>query len=347
MKRFFRTLFAAALLLPVAVLAGNEQAAVLEEFDAYLETTAAQLGDSPFAAVVSKNGEILYERYYDADGALGKPVNADSRWLVFSITKSFVSALTLNLCEDGELSLDDPVSKYLPEFREHGEGDFDRRDVTIRHLLSHTSGAAWNGEKAPRKLPDNLEEVHIISEPGGPFTYSGLGMMILERTLEAAMGEDLGALLNKRITDPLGLDSTGYVYAGKPPDEVLPLRRDEYRFSVRGRRAGSGFYSTALDLNAFGRLWLEPDALFSPALRQEAWTRHGIRASDGGHYGLMWWLLEDDGGYVMSGFQSKINAVVPETGVVVTVIRYPQAKAADDYSFAADKRAMVLFGKRL
>jgi CubicO group peptidase (beta-lactamase class C family) len=346
-KRFFRTLFAAALLLPVAVLAGNEQAAVLEEFDAYLETTAAQLGDSPFAAVVSKNGEIIYERYYDAGGALGKPVNADSRWLVFSITKSFIAALTLNLCESGEISLDDPVSKYLPEFREHGEGAFDRRNVTVRHLLSHTSGAAWHGEKAPKNLPQGFDEVHIVTEPGGDFTYSGLGMMILERTLEAVAGEDLDPLLNTRILEPLGLSASGYVYAGTPPDEVLPLRKNEYRFSENGKRAGSGLFSTARDLNAFGRLWLAPEAYFSPVLRQEAWTWHGTRASDQGRYGLMWWLLEDDGGYVMSGYQSKINAVVPETGVVITVIRYPQAKAAEDYRFSADKRAMVLFGKRL
>ena len=97
MKRFFRILFTAALLLPAAVLAGNEQAAVLEEFDAYLGTTAEQLGNSPFAAVVSKNGEVLYERYHDGDGALDRPVNAQSRWLVYYITKSFITALTLNL----------------------------------------------------------------------------------------------------------------------------------------------------------------------------------------------------------------------------------------------------------
>jgi CubicO group peptidase (beta-lactamase class C family) len=172
-------------------------------------------------------------------------------------------------------------------------------------------------------------------------------MMILERTLEAAAGEDLDPLLNTRILEPLGLSASGYVYSGTLPDEVLPLRKNEYRFSENGKRAGSGLFSTARDLNAFGRLWLAPEAYFSPELRQEAWTWHGTRASDQGRYGLMWWLLEDDGGYVMSGYQSKINAVVPETGVVITVIRYPQAKAAEDYRFSADKRAMVLFGKRL
>ena len=347
MNRLFRALVTAALLLPAAVLAGNEQAAVLEEFDAYLETTAAQLGDSPFAAVVSKNGEILYERYYDAGGVLGRPVNADSRWQVFSITKSFVSALVLNLCRDGLMSLDDPAGKYLPTFREHGGGAFDRNAVTVRHLLSHTSGAAYRGNKVPNPLPPGLDRIEIVTEPGKDFKYSGLGMMILERVLEAATGKNVDTLLRERITGPLELGSTGYVYPGTATERVLPLKDEYFHYSQNGKRAGAGLFTNARDLNAFGRLWLNPDDLFSEDLRAEAWKQHGTRASDGGRYGLMWWLFEDDGGYVMSGRENKINAVVPETGAVVTVIRYPQAKAAAEYNFKADKRAMVLFGKRL
>ena len=72
-----------------------------------------------------------------------------------------------------------------------------------------------------------------------------------------------------------------------------------------------------------------------------------MRESDGGRYGLLWWLFESDGGYVMSGRESKINAVIPGTNSVITVIRYPQARAAKEYGFAKDKRALVLFGNRL
>jgi hypothetical protein len=86
--------------------------------------------------------------------------------------------------------------------------------------------------------------------------------------------------------------------------------------------------------------------MFSRKLREEAWTYNGMRESDKGRYGLMWWLFESDGGYVMSGKENKINAVVPETDSVITVIRYPQASADKDYNFAEDKRAMVLFGER-
>jgi CubicO group peptidase (beta-lactamase class C family) len=335
------------LLVPVPGAAGTDDAATLRAFDAYLEQTAGQLGDSPFAAVVSRDGEILYERYHDGHGVLGRPVNEHSRWQVFSITKSFVSALVLGLCQDGILSLDEPVGKYLPAFRERGKGPYDRRAVTIRHLLSHTSGVAIDGDKAPESLPPGFEGIGIISQPGAEFKYSSLGMLILERALEAATGEDFGILMQERIIGPLALESTGYVYPGTDTDRVLPLRQGFFQYSQNGRRAGAGLFTTARELNVFGRFWLHPESIFSRRLRAGAWTYHGTRAADSGRYGLLWWLFESDGGYVMSGREFKINAVVPETGVVITVIRYPQAKAAKEYNFAQDKRAMVLFGKQL
>ncbi len=345
MKRFIALCL--YLLVPTLGTSAEDTAATLQELDAYLEITASQLGGSPFAAVVSKNGEIIYERYDDGQDVLGRTVNEHSRWQVFSITKSFVSALVLSLCQDELLSLDDPVSEYLPAFREHCDGPFDRRSVKIRHLLSHTSGAAVAGNKTPESLPPSFDSIQIITTPGTGFKYSNLGMLILERTLEAASGKDLDTLLNERIIESLGLESTGYVYPGSATDQVLPLKKDLFHYSQSGRRAGAGLYTTARDLNTFGQFWLNPESVFSRELRQEVWTYHGMRESDGARYGLMWWLFESDGGYVMSGRESKINAVIPGTNSVITVIRYPQARAAKEYGFAEDKRAMVLFGKRL
>ena len=339
--------FCTFVLAPVLSASGSDTATALKEFDAYLDQTAIQLGDSPFAAVVSKGGKIIYERYYDGQGTLGRPVDAQSRWQVYSITKSFASATILTLVKDGIIALDDPVSKYLPAFKEHGGGAFDRRAVTIRHLMSHTSGAAFGGKKTPEFLPPSFENIDIITGPGKDFKYSGLGMLILERTIEAATGRDFDVLVNEIIIKPLGLKSTGYVYPGTATARIMPLKKNIYYYSLSGKRAGAGLFTSARDLNKFGQFWLSPESKFSPSLRKEAWTYHGTRGNDNGHYGLMWWLFEDDGGYVMSGKDNKINAVVPETNVVISVIRYPQAKAAEGYKFTADKRAMVLFGKRL
>ncbi len=321
------------------------QKQVLSELDAYLVRTSNYMGNCPYAVVVSRNGKIIHENYYDGNKVVG-PVNEDSRWFLFSISKSFTSALMLNLVEEGIIHLDDPVHNYLPAFKTSGKGAFDRRDVTIRHLASHTSGATFNREETPSGFPEDLSKIEIATKPGGPFLYSGLGMYLLERTLEVAAGENFDDLLQKRVLKPLGLISTGYLYRGNDlGDHILPINPDVYQFSEKGHRAGSGLYSTARDLNAFGNFWINPEKLFSKELRAEAWKHYGTRNVDGGHYGLLWWLLADHGGYVMSGYGQKVNAVIPEKNVVITVIRYPQNNAY--FEFSADKHAFVSFGNRL
>ncbi len=265
---------------------------------------------------------------------------------MFSISKSVFSALLLNLVQEGIISLDDPIRQYLPAFETKGNGAFDRRDVTIRHLASHTSGTTFNSDETPSGFPEDLSKIEIVTEPGGPFLYSGLGMYLLELTLEAATGEDLEELLREHVIKPLGLDSTGYIYGEDDlEDRVLPVNPGSYKFSEKGHRASSGLYSTARDLNAFGNFWINTEKLFSKDLRTEAWKHHGTSIFDGADYGLLWWLLADHGGYVMSGYQYKVNAVIPDKNVVLTVVRYPQNDAY--FQFWPDKHAFVSFGNRL
>jgi len=342
MKKIAVTLFALIISLCIQAQAQKE---VLEELDAYVQRTSSNLGNCPYAIVVSKEGEIIYEKYSDGGGALGE-ITAASKWQLFSITKSFVSAVMLRLDEQGVINLDDHVSKYLPAFKNKGSEDFDRREVTIRNLASHTSGAALDGDKRPSGYPEDLTKIDIVTEPGKDFLYSGLGMHLLEMTLEAATGRDLGELVKELVTDPIGLNSVSYVYSKDDPNgPVLPLRPGSEYYSVKGSRAGTGLFSTARDLNKFGQFWFSPEKLFSKNLRQEAWSWHGTRDSDGGKYGLLWWLLEDQGGYVMSGRQYKINALIPANEVVITVIRLPQED--EPFEFWKDKLALVTFGTRL
>lgn len=335
----------------------DRDAAIMKALEAYVHGTAVALGNCPTAIVVSRNGEILFEKYTSGiDGAapLGK-VDAASQWPIFSSTKSFISALLLSLAKDGILSLDDRVSKFLPEFATHGEGPHDRRTVTIRNLASHTSGAAMPEGKERER---NLDLVRIVTQPGETFLYSGLGMHILERTIEAAADADMGDLLSKRLLDPMGLTDTRYIYKYDPSLPLLPVRNTEedpsrnFAFVQKGLRAHYGLYSTARDCNRFGQLWLgngtfEGHTYYTPEGKREIWTYHGIRDSDKGRYGLLWWLFEDDGGYVISGAGAKATAVVPETGVVITVLRLPLKPENGPYQFNHDKQTLVRFGKML
>lgn len=342
-----RSLLALPLCLGLVLtdLSAETQPQVLDELDAYLARTSTYTGNCPYAVVVSKDGKIIHERYHDGGEIVG-PVDQDSRWSLYSISKSYASALMLHLVENGMITLDDPIHKYLPAFKTKGTGTFDRREVTLRHLASHTSGAFIEPDALSQGVPRDLNDIKIVTKPGGSFLYSSLGTHLLELTFEAATGQDYETLLHDRVLRPLGLSHTGFIYKKEPNETpLLPIRPDKYSYAQKGHRVGSGISSTARDLNAFGNFWLNPTALFSEELRQEIWQLHGIRKSDGGHYGLLWWLLADQGGYVMSGHALKVNAVIPDRNVVVTVIRYPQNNASFD--FAADKLAFVNFGNRL
>ncbi|MES1218543.1 MAG: serine hydrolase domain-containing protein [Bacteroidota bacterium] len=337
-------LFLSLILIQLSSFSQNNQD-VFKEIDTYVSRTSVYMGNCPYAIVISKNGNVLYEKYSKGAGVLGE-INENSRWLVFSITKSFISALTLTLVEKNQIKLDDHVSMYLPAFQTKGNGAFDRRDVTIRNLMSHTSGAAVNGQKLPASNPSDLNDVDIITQPGKDFLYSGLGMNILERTLEAATGKDLDVLLQENVIKPLGLKSASYIYSENDPNgKVLPLRPDKYTFSKKGDRAGSGLFINARDLNKFGQFWLNPEKLFSKKLRDEAWKWHGTRDLDGGDYGLLWWLFADQGAYVMSGLQYKVNVVIPQKGLVITVLRLPQND--ETFEFWPDKFKLVTFGNRI
>jgi CubicO group peptidase (beta-lactamase class C family) len=317
------------------------QQSVLDELDEYLVRTSTYMGNCPYAVVVSKDGQIIHERYHDGGGIVGE-VDSTTKWQLFSITKGFVSALLLDLVDDGVIKLDDPVSKYLLAFESSGEGAFDRRNVTIRHLASHTHGAALD----TAGFPSDLRDIRIETEPGKGFLYSALSTHILELAIQSATGQDFDDLITERVLEPLGLQSTGYIYGEDDPNgPVLPLRPETYYFSQPGQRAGSGIFSTARDLNRFGGFWIDPTQLFKKELLKDIWTQHGTRDLDGASYGLLWWLLADHGGYVMSGYGQKVNAVIPEKGVVVTVIRYTQNNRY--FEFSADKHAFVSFGNRL
>ncbi|MEO6328694.1 MAG: serine hydrolase domain-containing protein [Ginsengibacter sp.] len=318
---------------------------VFKEIDAYVNRTSVYMGNCPYAIVISKKGEIIYEKYYKGAGMLGE-VNENSRWQLFSITKSFISALALTLVEKKQIKLDDHVSMYLAAFKTKGNGTFDRRDVTIRNLMSHTSGTAVKGVKLPATNPKDLDDVDIITQPGKDFLYSGLGMNILERTLEAATGKDLDMLLQQNVIKPLGLTSASYIYSENDPNgKVLPLRPNNYSFSKKGDRAGSGLFIAARDLNKFGQFWLHPEKLFSKDLRKEVWKWHGTRDMDGGDYGLLWWLFAEQGAYLMSGHQYKVNAVFPEKELVITVIRLPQND--EIFEFWPDKFKLVTLGNKI
>jgi CubicO group peptidase (beta-lactamase class C family) len=191
---------------------------------------AVQNGQIPGAAVlVARHGVPVAPRAFGrlrltADAP---PLRPDSIFLTASVTKPVVVSALMLLVERGLLLLDDPVSDYVPEF-----ADFHKDGITIRHLMTHTSGL-------PDMLPDNeaLRAQHApLSEfvrrtcklpadfsPGTDIQYQSTGIAMLGEILERVTETPLRDFLRREIFDPLGMDDTALGVAGLPADRIAEL----------------------------------------------------------------------------------------------------------------------------
>ncbi|MFD0255496.1 serine hydrolase [Streptomyces sp. NPDC127113] len=201
------------------------------------------------------------------------PMAGDTVFDLASVSKLFTSILAVQQLERGALELEAPVASYLPDFGRAG-----KQDVTVRQLLTHTSGfRAW----IPLfRAPTYEEKVRLIYDeapvtaPGTAYLYSDLNMISLQLVLEKVTGRALDVLLRDEITRPLGLRRTRYnppaswrpsiaatedarqPWSGLDRGLVWGEVHDENAFSLGGVAGHAGVFSCAWDLAVLGRTLL-------------------------------------------------------------------------------------------
>jgi CubicO group peptidase (beta-lactamase class C family) len=189
--------------------------------------------ETPGCAVgVAQRGRVLLERAYGmADLERSVALTPASILEAGSVSKQFTAAAVLLLAQDGKLSLDDPVRRWVPEVPDFGGG----KPLTLRHLLNHTSGlrdwgsiAGIGGWPRNTRALDHRHVLQIISRmrelnfpPGTEYEYSNSNYNLLAIVAERASGESLPAFTRRRIFEPLGMTSTSW--------------RDDAMRVVRGR----------------------------------------------------------------------------------------------------------------
>jgi CubicO group peptidase (beta-lactamase class C family) len=191
------------------------------------------------------------------DREAGKPMRPDAMFRICSMTKPITSLAVMMLYEEGRFLLDDPVSNYLPEFKNPkvlvkpatGESYSipATREITIRDLLRHTSGLTyhWNADLGPRyesagvasglleydgTIADSVKKlagVALLFNPGDRFEYS-LGVDVLGRLVEVVSGKPLDEFFRTRIFEPLGMKDT-YFY---PPENKLDRLATAYTYDA-------------------------------------------------------------------------------------------------------------------
>jgi CubicO group peptidase (beta-lactamase class C family) len=229
------------------------------------------------ALVVGRRGETVLESGYGslAWGEGSAPVDPDATvYDLASLTKVIATtAAVMILFEDGRIDLDAPVHLYLPSW--FGAG---KEDVTIRHLLSHTSGlpAGSNiGAESPAAVLQRALDVPVGRPAGERMEYSDIGFIVLWRVAEAAADEPLYRLLDRRVLGPLGMRSATFLPGNGC--NCAPTLRNRDGTEIRGhvhdpnaRRLGgvaghAGLFATAHDV-----------ALFAAMLAQEG-EHAGVR----------------------------------------------------------------------
>ncbi len=239
------------------------------------------------AAVVFPDGEIWHGVSGVSHGRV--PIEPDMLFATGSVTKNFVATLTLALAEDGALSLEDPVSKWLPSYP-HVDGD-----ITIRQLLNHTSGLymfwdnqeIWDDLKADRTRFFTPEEVlGYIKEPefdpGNGWRYSNTNYLLLAMIIQEATGSDLSTELKSRFFQPLGMadiylsqeeslpENLAHVYGDNfNPGEAIRDITFEPRTSHESITYGSsGIFTTAENLARWSQALFGGDILGEQSLNE-------------------------------------------------------------------------------
>lgn len=276
-------------------------------------TKAMKVGAIPGGAVeVTQGGQVVFAKAYGAANLeLSAPSRLDTVFRIGSLSKQFTAVAVLLLAEDGKLSLDDPVSKYVPEFPAAGT-------VPIRRLLNHTSGIAdyvgSEGFETKTRLAHSPVELvrwiaslehPITAPPGQRWEYSSSNYAIAGLIVERVSGQPLGQFLQTRMFNPLGMNRTRMDDAlevapgrasGYDPVEGHPGRfRNAHFVDMTVPYAAGGLRSTVGDLATWegalvhGRV-LRPDSyrqLVTPARLSDgslpttegAPTRYGLGVS--------------------------------------------------------------------
>ena len=261
---------------PVLPAGAKSQARLTDsQIASELETFMKKLADADLfsgAVLVAHNGQVLFKQAYgDANKDFDAKNRIDTKFNLGSMNKMFTSIAIAQLVERGKVSLDDPLSKYLPEFptKEWAE------KIRIKHLLTHTSGLGsyfnrkfMESSRSKFRTVDDLMTLAVDErpqfEPGTKWAYSNTGMLVLGKVIEKATGQNYFDYIRENISKPAGMiNSDCYLldevnknlavgYTKAFTDKSITFRNNIFEHVMRGGPAGGG-YSTVEDLHRFSQ----------------------------------------------------------------------------------------------
>ncbi|QQS47490.1 MAG: serine hydrolase [Acidobacteriota bacterium] len=294
--------------------------------------------DGPGAAViVVKNGGVIFRKGYGlANLELGIPIEPDMIFRIGSITKQFTAVATLMLVEQGKLSLDDEITKFIPDYPTQGH------KITIDHLLTHSSGIKsytglpewrplWRKDVSLDEMIDLFKNKPFEFAPGEGWNYNNSGYVLLGRIIEKASGQKYEDFIEKNIFAPLGMKQTFYDNTAR----IIPRRITGYSrsgekwinsdyLSMSWPHAAGAIISSVDDLAKWDAA-LYTDKLVKQDLLRKAWTPYRIKDGRSTKYGYGWMMSEIAGmpsiehGGGINGF-TTIGVRIPSERIYVAIL---------------------------
>lgn len=347
----------AASALLIAVLFSASARAAESPVRAALEPYVASNWLAGAVTVVAGTNRIICSDAVGfADVAAKKPMKEDALFWIASMTKPFTAVAFMMLVDDGKVSLDEPVSKFIPQMsnlwvvagKTNDTLTLKRqaRPITLRHLLSHTSGLPFLTPMLSDDLASQPLDQQVLSftmnplefQPGEGYRYSNQGIDTVGRVIEIASGMPYERFLQKRIFEPLGMRDTTFFPTSRQvrrlakaygptadkaglQEAALPFMRPPFDRPGRHAEPGGGLFSTGADLARFCRMLLNKGTCGGKRLLSESALAELTKIQTGQpnqKYGLGFAVDCDGHGAFGHGGAAATNMTVyPEEGLAL------------------------------
>jgi CubicO group peptidase (beta-lactamase class C family) len=304
------------------------------------------------AVGILQNGEMQTYGFEVASVDTGFPMRPDTVMQIGSISKVFTATLAMTLVEEGKLDLDTPVSEYVPDLQLQDKEV--QRQLTMRHLLSHTSGLYGDwfedfglGDDALSRALANVHTLRQIYAPGEVWSYCNSGFYIAGAVIERITGQTFEQAMKERVFEPLGMEKATFfaheaiaypsaVGHNLEDGEQVVARRYPLPRNVN---AAGGIITDVGEMLRFAQMHLndgtiDGNQVLSPAsvkAMQNEETKAAVMAD---FYGLAWALRDRDGkrlvghGGSTNGFRAHLVMVPEEQFAIVMLTNGNQGVAA-------------------
>lgn len=310
-----------------------------DNVDDYVKREMERLHVPGVSVVVIKDGKVIKSEGYGlANVELNVPARPDTVYKIGSVSKQFIATGILLLVQDGKISLDDNISKFLEGTPETW------KPITIRHLLTHTSGIVREAPGFdPLKIQNDADVIKTAYSlplrftPGEKYEYCNVGYFTLAEIISKVSGKSWPDFLHERVFAPLGMNSTRTTNM----TEMVPNRANGYTwregklqnasiyFAVRPSGA---FLSTVLDLAKWDEA-LESGKILKQATIEQAWTPLKLNGGKTHPYGFGWDLTPIAGhklvnhGGSLPGFRAQLARFVDDKVTVIVLTNSDNANA--------------------